>query len=137
MRSFITILALVILGITANAQITKIASSQVFNKVAGTAIAKDAVQHNYFYVANFATKLKVQAALYNATGYGKVKVVAAYSMDNAKWVRADSVTVTEATTKAIGTLLSPYAPYIDVMVIPIDSVQTSSAVLNILIEKNQ
>lgn len=136
MKKLILMLVVAFVALAANAQ-TQITTSQVYNKPAGTAVAKNTVQHNYFYVANFATKLKVQAYLSNATGYGKVKVVLAYSLDNQKWIRADSITVTEATTKATSTLLSPYANYLDIMVIPIDSTQTSSAALNILIEKNQ
>lgn len=130
------VFAVVATAFTAKAQ-TTVSTSKVFTVNRQTNTGKDTAQHNYFYVANYATKFKVQAYLYNYSGYGKVKVVLRTSMDYVKWTRADSVTVTEASTKAISTLLSPYTPYLDVEVVPIDSTQKSSATLTILIEKNQ
>ncbi|HPV57920.1 MAG TPA: hypothetical protein PKW61_12395, partial [Tenuifilaceae bacterium] len=56
------------------------------------------------------------------SGYAKTITYLEYSFDNALWVKLDSVSVTK-TNKGYSSYKNPYAPYMRLRTVALDSVQ--------------
>lgn len=74
------------------------------------------------YVKTFCDYSRFQVTQTEISGYAKTKTYLEYSFDNALWVKLDSVSVTE-TNKGYSNYKNPYAPYMRLRTVALDSTQ--------------
>jgi hypothetical protein len=106
--------------------------------IAADTINKDDVKWFYYASSNVITDTKIHAKIEQARSYSankpKVRLFQQYSMDNVEWYHLDSAsTINGARGAAVTAKVQPYANYYRVGIKGIDSVQTTSYKLNLLI----
>ena len=127
MKKLISLLFLSLIVFAVNAQtLTKktITRSNVYPYAVGNYIVllKDSSVNQPVYVTNFCDYSRFQVTQAADSGYAKTKTYLEYSFDNALWVKMDSVSVA-GNGKGYSSYKTPYAPYMRLRTVALDSTQ--------------
>ena len=125
MKKLISLLFLSLIVFAVNAQTIKTISYSNVYPLKGAVddtINKDSTLTQVVYVKNFCDYSRFQVTQTQISGYAKTITYLEYSFDNALWVKLDSVSVTE-TNKGYSSYKNPYAPYMRLRTVALDSVQ--------------
>lgn len=99
-------------------------------------INKDGVSTYVAYIPNGCYAFKAQVTQTTVKGYAKTKTFVESSLDNVLWTKIDSVSV-GSTAKGITAVKNPYAQYVRLRTVAIDSTQTTKLKYYLVIEKLQ